>query len=115
MYWDASDRRNERSNVIARATFFAEKAAEPVTGWGRYISRRCSVHYEQLIYMYKEKAAPISKPPGGGSVVQYSDSWILMLLMYSRLSPNFSITSIVAYERLKVKMFDQRQVESSVK
>ena len=37
-----------------------------------------------------------------------------MLLMYSRLSPNFSITSIVANFRLNVKMFDHRQVESSV-
>lgn len=37
-----------------------------------------------------------------------------MLLMYSRQSPNFSITSIVANVRLNVKMFDHRQVESSV-
>lgn len=37
-----------------------------------------------------------------------------MLLMYSRQSPNFSITSIVANFRLNVKMFDHRQVESSV-
>lgn len=38
-----------------------------------------------------------------------------MLLTYSRLSLNFSITSIVAKVLLNVKMFDQRQVDSSVK
>ena len=50
-----------------------------------------------------------------GRVVHYSCSWILMLLMYSRQSLNFSITSIVAKVLLNVKMFDHRQVESSVK
>ena len=48
-------------------------------------------------------------------VVQYSCSWILMLETYSRQSPNFSIVSISAQERLNVKMFDQRHVDSSVK
>ena len=38
-----------------------------------------------------------------------------MLETYSRQSPNFSRASISAYERLKVKMFDHRHVESSVK
>lgn len=64
------------------------------------------------------KAPDLSEASCWLRVVQYSDSsdsWILMLLMYSRQSPNFSITSIVANERLRVKMFDQRQVESSVK
>lgn len=38
-----------------------------------------------------------------------------MLAMYSRQSPNFSNVSISAFERLNVKMFDQRHVDSSVK
>lgn len=64
---------------------------------------------------YRKKAAPEVGAAVRVGVVQYSCSWILMLLMYSRQSPNFSITSIVANERLRVKMFDQRHVESSVK
>ena len=38
-----------------------------------------------------------------------------MLETYSRQSPNFSIVSISAQDRLNVKMFDQRHVDSSVK
>lgn len=38
-----------------------------------------------------------------------------MLETYSRQAPNFSMASISAYVRLNVKMFDHKQVESSVK
>ena len=116
MYWDASDRRNERSNAIARATFFEQSGKAgyrvgPTHKPTKFRSRRTvNIH----IRIRSDGDSDLGAA-GGGSVVQYSDSWILMLLMYSRQSPNFSITSIVAHERLKVKMFDQRQVESSVK
>lgn len=68
-----------------------------------------------------DKSAPKDSKGGSRSgaaegvrVVQYSCSWILMLLMYSRQSLNFSITSIVANVLLNVKMFAKRQVDSSV-
>lgn len=61
------------------------------------------------------KAPDLSEASCWLRVVQYSCSWILMLLMYSRQSLNFSITSIVANVQLVVKMFDHRQIESSVK
>lgn len=63
----------------------------------------------------QQQRLPEWKPPQVSRVVQYSCSWILMLLTYSRQSLNFSNTSIVAKVRLVVKMFDHRQVDSSVK
>lgn len=44
------------------------------------------------IHKNKLLVAPEVGAPEGGRVVQYSDSWILILLMYSRQSPNFSRT-----------------------
>lgn len=72
-----------------------------------------SIDYQWL--NVQQRRLPEWEPPQVGRVVQYSCSWILMLLTYSRQSPNFSITSIVANVLLNVKMFDHRQVESSVK
>lgn len=62
-----------------------------------------------------QKAPDFSEAFCWRQVVQFCDSWRLMLLIYSRQSPNFFITCFMAAERFEAKMFAQRHVDSSVK